>query len=741
MDIKEFLDCLKKNHALHENNKINQEKIESIEPKYFSGNFSEIMSEEMATALKSRINKLYSHQANAIKASKNNNVILESPTASGKTLAFTVSMIENIKNGSTALMVYPMKAVAHDQQRQIQEICSSLNITCKVFDGSLSNEEKQKIWNNPPSILLTNPEYLHSSFLWHANKHEKFLSKLSFLVLDEAHEYRGYFGSHVSLIIRRFLAKMKKDNEMPKIFMATATCETPKDHAETLTGCKFELISARDALRPPRNFIFVDHNIPDYEFWKIFPRSIANSAITCLEQNLNVLIFSPSVKFAEDTCITTRKKANEKGLDENKISVFHAGLGDEEKQDRQHKMQNGSLPIIFCTNALELGIDVGKLDGVILAGFPDSVAAARQRIGRAGRAWNKDAFVLYYPVNNPWDRYFVENLNDFINNPLDPILLDPQNEEAIKRHISCLLSEIGSDMDSSFKELLGEKFFKEATKMGSPRDTQKNYKWLLYNMRGGKYGFKLKVDNREIGTISGARRFREAYQDAILTQAGETYKVESIEEGVVYLRREENKNIKTIPHIDTKIDIGETDILDEKSCDFGKIEFRPINIGQRITGYKLINNETDDENNWKAISESDSEYHKIFDNDRYAFIMKFSNLEKYKTNITAIRTLEHIMRVGVVAIPAEKHDISTYFDSGTATLYLYENYPGGIGIARQIFGEWGKIMKKGIKIAKDCKCERKKGCARCIMSPFEDSEINKQNGIELAQKILEKNAK
>ena len=251
---------------------------------------------------------------------------------------------------------------------------------------------------------MTNPEYLNQSFLansvsgkaWERNG---FLRNLRFLVVDEIHEYRGYFGAHAALLLRRFLLRLDSVRitfsvlkGAWELFLCSATCANPKEHAELLTGQPFALESARDSLRPQRHFAFINpKKIHDFQFWEIIRLRTVRAALACLELNRSTLVFCPTVQFAEKALFDARKEAELRGLNKREISLFHAGLKSDEKQEIQESMQKGNLKIVFATNALELGIDIGGLDGVILAGFPDSIMSARQQIGRAGRNWKKDA--------------------------------------------------------------------------------------------------------------------------------------------------------------------------------------------------------------------------------------------------------------------------------------------------------------------------------------------------------------
>ena len=747
IDIEKLKRELYEMDALRKKDDVQCDTAGRIEPQYFDGDLSELgLSPKVAEAMRKELGdkKLYQHQADAIRASmRGDNVVLESPTASGKTLSFTAPMLESVCGGGTALMVYPMKAVAQDQEQQLR-ICDLLGIKYSPFHGGMSQPERRNIWEKHPDnqILFTTPETLHNNFLWWSKNHLEFLNRLSFLVLDEAHEYRGYFGNHMALIVRRFLAKVNKMGARPKIFVATATCANPLQHADALTGRRFRHISAGNVLRPRRHFMFINHHIPDFDFKKIFNLRIVNAAMACLRLQYSVLVFCPSISFAEHAGRSARNAAEKAALNPDNIAVFHSGLPSAEKNRVLREMQNDSLQVVFCTNALELGIDVKGLDGVILAGFPDNIAAAKQRIGRAGRSWKSDAFVLYYPMNNPLDKFVAADVQAFFRRDLDPVVVDPENDEAIEKHASCAKRELElapGAVNHSAQEFLGGKFYEKAAVSGG--FAKQSYQWILNNMRGGMYSYKLNLasgSGREVGSISGTGQFREAYIGAIIVRNGEIYNVQDVchDGRIVCLVPAQNPKARTQPDIDTKIDIGESDILKESDCFWGAVHLRAINIGMRMRGYRLVDAHTDGAGDF--FDNSKEQYQrKIYHNNHHAFIMNFSA----DADEIAVRSLEHIMRVGALfVISADRNDISTWSNPSVKTLYLYENYPGGIGVARQIFDQWMQIMKVGIDIAEKCQeCKQRKtpkGCAACILPPFNTGDMDKREGVKLARSIL-----
>ena len=731
MDVKGFIDKLKEVDALRDNDQINFRTMEPLRPPFAEVWPNQLDASIRRELIKRGIEKLYKHQADAIVCSlEGYDVVLESPTASGKTLAFTAPMLHVLKaqKNSHALMIYPMKALAFDQREQIRNICQPLGVESWPYDGDVDKSHKEVIRRNPPAILLTNPEYLNMSFLGWRNQWNKFLSNLRYIVLDEMHEYRGFFGSNMALLLRRFFVYLKRIGVYPRVFLSTATCANPAEHAKNLIGRDVEVVSASQ-FRPRRHYIFVNPDIRDYQFRDILRLRVESAALACLQEGLSTLIFCPTKKFLEEAYRNCIKRANEMGLESGAISPFHANMKAIDRQNIQQEIRAGLIKIVLTTNALELGLDIGGLDGVILAGFPPSVMSAWQQIGRAGRGWDRDAFVLFYAMNDPIDRFFSGNLDAFLTKPLDSLVIDPSNGALIERHLESLKIEIEDDLSLSDKEILGEAFFELAKK--DNRKLPKGYTPQgRLSMRGSiGRSFDLKYKQEVVGQISDMRVLREAYIGAIFTFLGSRYRVKAHEEKAIILTDAE-EYFRTEPNFFTFLSynkIFQSIVYNDFSLYYGS-----LNLVTNFTGYKLIDERSGHEVDYSDKSEA------LYENDRHAFWINIGQqsllIEK------GIGALEHLIRVGsMFIIPADRFDTNTYSKAGDEpTAFYYENYSGGIGVAKKLFEVWQSALDKGIQIATDCSCRR--GCQNCIEPAKSynsgNSAIDKSSGVQLARAFL-----
>ncbi len=736
--VERYLSRLEELDAIRDSDRKKRGTLERIRPAFAQEWPDELHPKVRRALTDCGIDRLYQHQADAIRKSISGaDVVMESPTASGKTLAFTVPMLDLLQRepGSRALMIYPMKALAFDQREQIREICQPLDIESWPYDGDTQDDHKAWIRQDPPRILLTNPEYLNMSFLgsresWDRHRNgRKFLRNLRFVVLDEMHEYRGFFGSNMALLLRRFFRYLDQIGAHPQLFLSTATCANPAEHARSLTGRDIELVQARDVLRPKRHFLFVDPDLPDFRYMDILRLRVENAAVAALSEGLQVLVFCPTKRFLEAAFRNCKQRATDHGFAPDQIAPFHADLKPEDRQDIQERIKSGHAQVVFTTNALEIGLDVGGIDGIIMAGFPSSIMSAWQQIGRAGRGWDKDAFVLFYAMNDPIDRFFVGNLDAFLDKPFDELVVDPRNEDLIGKHLPSLLEESGESFAHRDEETLGETFFRAAFRTtGSVPSGYKPQHRL--NLRGGSgESFKLKRNSQEIGQVSAMRRFREAYIGAVFPFFGQRYRVRSHEEQTVILEDCE-QHLRTDPGFFTVL--SRSEVFDGRGYRDVNVYRGSLNIVVNFNGYKLF-----DEGSGQVIRRG-GDADALFLNNLHAFWVETTEIEGADDGIGA---LEHMIRVGAMfVIPADRFDTSTHSKTGKDTVaYCYENYQGGIGITNKLFDVWDIVLEKGIDIARNCKCSI--GCQNCIEPAkswdISNSNINKIKGIELAEKILE----
>ena len=729
---------------------VSQETLRAIAPTHSDSSVFEHLSPRLVTALrKLGIGSLFQHQAEAIvKAVSGSNVVLQAPTASGKSLAFQVPILDALSKRSEAraLMIYPNKALALDQRDQLMQLEKQIpgrRVDSWWYDGDTERELRSLLRQDPPQILITNPEMLNLTFLGHADKWQQFLRSLKWVVVDEMHEYRGYFGSNVAMLLRRFAHHLASLGVHPQFFLSSATCANAREHAESLTRLKFEEVNASNGFRPLRHFYFVQPSIPDFHYWDILQLRTVNAGLACVVQGKAVLAFCPTRTFAE-SCHRIAMREVEKlaqegraNIDPETIRVFRAGLSTDMRHEVQEGLKSGAVRLVFTTNALELGINIGGLDGVILAGFPDSMMSAWQRIGRAGRRWDSDAFVLYYARNNPLDRFYASNLDTFLQKPLDDLVINPNNEDLVEKHVPSLLFEtpgaqIGPD-------ILGTGLYEAAAKKlrsGARAFKGGNYRpHITVNLRGRGGGtFVLKDGSSEIGTLSAQQQFREAHHRAIYMHGGRTYRVEEIS----YTGNGGEIGLGTVePFLRTNAytftTVTDQDVYDAREWVTGEFTisacYGKVLIVEALTSVEEVDERTGEvKDRWTPQVNSAQ-----FDNAHAFWLHQENYTDEAASGVTA---LQHLLRVGALfSVPLDAHDMFPHAVVKEQKAYIVESYPGGIGIARKALERWRNMLEVGIRVAESCKCS--KGCPNCIVPPRSREELNKIAGINLARTLLD----
>ncbi|MEF8726210.1 MAG: DEAD/DEAH box helicase, partial [Candidatus Bipolaricaulota bacterium] len=344
--------------------------------------------------------ELFSHQSRAINEINNGkNVIITTPTASGKTLAFNIPVFDRLLNepDSRALYVYPTKALSQDQLETIKEIERGLGLDLNpcVYDGDTPRSRRPGIRKNS-RIIISNPYGLHHYLEWHS-KWKEFFGNLDYVVLDEVHSYRGVFGSNVAMVIRRMQRIFDHYNSDPQFILSSATIANPLEHAKNLTGKEFTLVSEDHSFRGRKHFLFWNplrypDNSPHNQTGKLVSYFVS--------RGLQTLCFTLSRRLAELIADWSS------GYKNAPIQAYRAGYRPEERREVERGLRTGEIRGVAATNALELGVDIGGLDVVIISGYPGTITSSWQQAGRAGRG-RRGSLVVLVGFENPLDQFFL----------------------------------------------------------------------------------------------------------------------------------------------------------------------------------------------------------------------------------------------------------------------------------------------------------------------------------------------
>ncbi len=520
------------------------------------------------------ISSLYSHQAEAIDAISNGeNIVLSTGTSSGKSLCYTIPILSRQLRdpGSTALLLFPTKALTNDQYTTFSELAKELSgktATPAIYDGDTPTNQRATI-RKSANIIMTNPDMLHQGILPHHTNWAKFFSKLRYVVIDEMHIYRGVFGSHFANLIRRLKRICVFYDAYPQFILTSATIGNPEELAGRLIEQPVRLIEEDGSPKGENNFLIFNPPFVDEKLG--IRKSSIDHAVQftqhLINKNHQTLIFARTRRTVETLLAYLRNRLS--GSEQNLVRAYRSGYLKSERREIEQGLRSGDLKAVFSTSALELGVDIGDLDAVILVGFPGTIATARQRMGRAGRKQQPSLSILIV-TNDAMDQYLANHPEYLVEQNPEQALIDPQNLIILLQHIRCAAFELPFRVNEGFGSMSAEELAQflnllEAT--GVIIRQGMDYFWLADQYPAAEVALRssspdivslnLVDENGEtklIGQVDANTARWYVHKDAIYLHDAEMYKVLDLdlEQGLCLLQ-ESQAEYYTIPVINTKI--------------------------------------------------------------------------------------------------------------------------------------------------------------------------------------------
>ncbi|NPV84341.1 MAG: DEAD/DEAH box helicase, partial [Candidatus Aminicenantes bacterium] len=402
----------------------------------------------LVEALKKKgFSSLYSHQSQAWqKIREGKNVVVVTPTASGKTLCYNLPVLDCILRdpSSRAIYLFPTKALSQDQRAELDETIELLGEEIKIYtyDGDTPQDARRAI-RSQGHIIITNPDMLHSGILPHHTKWIKLFENLKYIIIDELHNYRGVFGSHVANVIRRLKRIASFYGARPQFILSTATIANPRDMAQKMIEEPVELIDQNGAPAGEKYFVFYTPPVvnPHLGIRRSYINEARRIATIFLKEQLQTIVFAQS-RLLTEVLVTYLKDDIEKSLkDEGLVRGYRGGYLPVRRREIEKGLREGKILGVVSTNALELGIDIGTLDVAVLAGYPGTIASTWQRAGRAGRKTGKSAAVLV-ASSAPLDQFIINHPDYFFSSPPEMALINPDNLSILVSHIQCAAFEL-----------------------------------------------------------------------------------------------------------------------------------------------------------------------------------------------------------------------------------------------------------------------------------------------------------
>ena len=715
--------------------------IETIPAKEASFRKVDNLNERIVDYLDSKNVKLYEHQAETYEAIKDGeNVIITTPTASGKTLAFNLPIMETMieDKDATALYIYPAKALSNDQLHVLEGMEEELSIKIRprTYDGDTPREDKRGI-REKSRIVLTNPYQLHLILSWH-HQWSRFYKNLRYIVIDESHYYKGVFGSNVAFLIKRLKRIANFYGSYPQFILSSATLANPLELANRLTGEDFKLVDNDTSPSGEKDFILYNP-FKNYVRKKINTQNAPsvhmeteNIFMYMMLKNIQTLCFTVSRKTTELIAMWAKKDMTQvKGKLAHRIAAYRAGYQAQERREIEEGLKSGKYLGVTCTNALELGINIGSLDAVIISGYPGTMISTWQQAGRAGRS-NQKSLAVLIAFENQLDQYFMNNPKFFFDKPHENAIIDLKNPILQEAHLLCAAKELPLQRGEA------EKYFGISQNvidgMVARKDLHENHRGdFIYPYDDSpaldhsldqisSEEFKVMNNGRLLETMELSQVYREAHEGAILINKGDTYVVNDVnlKSGYVNVSKEVvdyhtmvlnqtdisiRKKLSKTKYGDLTIHFGELTVSEDyfkyKKMHFSKaigtypLELPPLKFNTKGLWFTIP----------KRVQDTLED---MFPNEEEVFAGGLHGAEHALIGLFPLHTMCDRFDIG--GLSTNYHE-----DTQEATIFIYDGYEGGIGICEKAVDVFVELLNSTIDMLNNCQCQS--GCPACIYSP------------------------
>ena len=670
------------------------------------------------------VESLYTHQAEAWDAAaRGEHLIVTTGTASGKSLAFNLPVLDALAREpkQRAIYLYPTKALAQDQLRALGTVRLP-RLRTAIYDGDTETKRRWQVrkWSN---LILSNPDMLHIGVLPHHDRWGDVLSNLAYVVVDEAHVYRGVFGSHVANVLRRLRRLARVYGAEPQFLLASATIANPGELARSLIGAEATVIADDGAPRAERTVALWNPPLTDTELGlRASPLGEASRLLADLvSRGLRTLCFAKSRRAAE---LIHRFTADRLG-DDSALSPYRAGYTPAQRREIERRLLEGELLGVSATNALELGIDVGLLDCVLSVGFPGTVASLRQQWGRAGRRGHGLAVLV--ASEDALDQYFMREPEMLLGRRVEAAILDHENPRVLDGHVRAAAFE--APLDDADRDVLGDAALERAAALPELQKTKAGYVWAgrdypaarLSLRSTGPESFTIvdASDGAILGIVEQERAYSTVHEGAIYLHLGESYRVRELDLGsrtavVEPFRGDYYTQAKT----ETTTAIVEPRRVETR---LGlELAFGSVVVTDQVVGFQKRSIQTQEKLELVPLVLPETK----FETEAVWFLPEpwmLEGIERERRLLGSLHAAEHSL---IALLPlwamCDRWDIgglstNLHFQTGRPTIFVYDGHAGGVGIAERGFETFEGWVEDTAKLLDGCPCDH--GCPSCVQSP------------------------
>ncbi|HEX5988613.1 MAG TPA: DEAD/DEAH box helicase [Solirubrobacterales bacterium] len=677
------------------------------------------------------IDSLYTHQLRAFELAAESNLVITSGTASGKSLAFNLPVLNGIaaRPKDRALYLYPTKALAQDQARALARLRPP-HLREAIYDGDTPREERPAI-RRRSNLVLTNPDMLHVAVLPNHKSWGDFLANLEWVVVDEAHTYRGVFGSHVANVLRRLRRLARAYGSEPRFLLASATIANPVELAERLVGTPFELVDDDGAPRAGREIAM--WNPPLIDERSGTRRSALSEAADLLAElvshGVRTICFLKSRRGIELIQRFARENLERRGKPElaKRIAPYRGGYTPQQRREIEARLSGGDLLAVVATDALELGIDVGELDAAICVTFPGTVASLRQMWGRAGR--RRRGLAVYVAGQDALDQFFCRHPEEFLGRPVEAAILDHANEQIAARHLLAAAYEL--PLTSADDDVFGDGWRERAERLVAagelrgvggklmPRRSEFVANRIALRSASADSVAVIEADSGEmLGLVEAERAFTTVHPGAVYLHLGRSYEVDRLDIGE---RRAVvsafDGDWYTRPKKETEIYIERTH--EQREVAGVQLNFGEVSVTEQVIAFQRVS--VADQEPIDIVALELPEQNFVTQALWYVLPDRLSGALPTEALLGSLHATEH-SQIAVLPLIAmcDRWDIgglstNVHFQTGRSTIFIYDGHPGGVGITKRGYEEFERLLGDAERLIAECPCEA--GCPSCVQSP------------------------
>ncbi len=709
----------------------------------------EVHSSLRAALAQRGIDSLYTHQADCFRqVREGKNVVVVTPTASGKTLCYNLPVLNQViaEPGARAVYLFPTKALAEDQLHEFNGAVDAAGLDLRAFtyDGDTPQDARRAI-RERANVVMTNPDMLHSGILPHHTKWAKLFENLRYFIIDELHYYRGVYGSHVANIIRRLRRVCEFYGSDPQFICSSATISNPKRLAESVCERPFELVDRNGAPQGEKYLVFYNPPVVNRQLGirRSYLGETRRIAADTIQRGAQTLVFANN-RLATEVLLTYLKQDAERGdYPASTIRGYRGGYLPKERRQIERDLRDGHIRGVVATNALELGIDIGSLDAVVMAGYPGTIASTWQRAGRAGRR-QKTSLAVLVASSAPLDQYIVEHPDYFFNRPAEEANINADNLEILLAHLKCAAFELPLKDAEKFGPHEPREMCEFLRDAGFLHHSNEAWHWVSDTYPADATSLRAvssdnfividtTADNEVIAEVAYTSAPTTLHEKAIYLHDARQYQVERLdfENRKAYVRRVD------CDYFTDAIDYTQVKPLEE----FGSRElggargvYGDVRVNRQIVGFKKIKFFTLENIGAGNLSMPEQEMHttSFWMHFPESFLGQFADLTPSERQ-NGLSALGNALRtVAALLLMCDPRDLGVAVSEDASQgqpryepdLFLYDMYPGGIGQSEPLFRRTEELLDMAARLIEQCPCDF--GCPSCTGPVGEVGERGKE---------------